>query len=354
MVLRVIQKLDPVTIRQARWHSVPVSVISLPFLLAACAKGVSTNAVVPASTGMPAANPPDNIDHQISVLFANQAQAQNAPLYQATASFDDADETVTWQIETNESDVFSINNAGQISINADIADSKLEAGTKTYYATAIAQSGDQTEEIVLAFTLIIDDLTIDDITSAQIIRGSRGEDNLYNITSQTDFIIGNEDSDGIYLPANSTSSQTVIYRINSGNENWLGPDGGDSIENFEIGTDQLVLIDQNDTGLQDFSEFVPLISDASSIWELLFLASSNAYTALLIIFKPGRDSTLTLYFDEPIAFNDNDKGTEIYALHDNGASGLKRSDYGTALEVLFDDGSLLVTTDQTPYGLELV
>ena len=395
--MRVIQPLELFDSRQARWHNAPIAVISLPLLLAACWKrdilnsitvsptgsrdlaesGPSTESSPPtgsrslSETGPPTetespaesgAKVPSDIDHRISVLYANEAQAPNEILYHARASFDDAAEPVTWQIKSNEAGLFLINNAnnnannnaGQISINADIADGMLEAGTKTYFATAIAQSGDQTEEIVLAFTLIIDDLTIEDIASAQVFRGTTKRADTHKITPDTDFIIGFEGDDWIELPPDSSSQETVIYRIDSSNKNWRGPDRGDAIDNFELGVDQLVLIDLNDEGIQNFSEFISSMSDASSILHVIFFAKNNAYQGLLLIFEHYLQTKLAIYFDEPIAFDDNDKGTEIYALHDNGTSGLKRSDYGTALEVLFDDGSLLVTTDQTPYGLELV
>ena len=101
--------------------------------------------------------------------------------------------------------------------------------------------------------------TIDEsaATERHIIQGGDDDD---TITASThgDVIIGGYGRDTITL---GDGADVVVHRFLSDSGSFTNRDGGDTINNFEVGVDKLLLVDENATPLADWKAFIDATGD---------------------------------------------------------------------------------------------
>ena len=190
-------------------------------------------------------------------------------LYTAAATPDVAGDTITWSLKSgDDAALFDINTAGEVTFKANTT---LDQSVKDeYHFTVIAQVGEVSEEKAVQLDVGINiavptyelsggtsgDNTLTGSDGAELIKGLAGDD---TITSGggVDVISGGAGDDTINLGA---GAQTVLYRFESDAGflgRWDGYDDADTIHNFELGTDRLVLIDVSGDGdpINNFEKF---------------------------------------------------------------------------------------------------
>ena len=200
--------------------------------------------------------------------------------------------------------------------------------------------------------------TITGTTASEIIQGGDGDDTLISGGGR-DVIIGGKGDDTITL---GDGAQSVVYRFTSGSDalSWSFADGADTVNNFKIGEDSLVLVEQNDSSVNSLSALLTAISDTlpENTVQLVFTKDGNTYTALEIKVA-GTGDGVTFVFDEAI---DGTLATTISAAAGtNGTLDVTSTSAQSIIAQLFtatgsdDAGGLLdVTNDSTPSGIDII
>ena len=154
--------------------------------------------------------------------------------------------------------------------------------------------------------------TFDGTAAAETIQGGNDSD-IITTGGGDDLVIGGYGQDMITL---DSGAETIVYRFESdANDSgqWQGTDGTDTINNFRVGTDKLVLVDVSQDGdpINDFTEFV---ADADIAVQLEYDDTEVNVTKIIITFEiPGTidgmpgpavaGGVLNINFDSAALFN---------------------------------------------------
>ncbi len=200
--------------------------------------------------------------------------------------------------------------------------------------------------------------TITGTAVAEIIQGGDGDDTIISGGGR-DVIIGGKGDDTITL---GDGAQSVVYRFTSGSDalSWSFGDGADTVNNFKIGEDSLVLVDQNDSGVNSLSALLTAISGTlpANTLQLVFTKDGNTYTEFELKVA-GTEDGVTFVLDEAI---DGTLASSISAAAGtNGTLDITSTSAQSIIAQLFtatgsdDAGGLLdVTNDSTPSGIDII
>ena len=99
-------------------------------------------------------------------------------------------------------------------------------------------------------------------TDFEVIQGGNGNDEIY-VGSGGSIVIGGYGSDTIHL---GDGADTVIYRFTSIDQTagWRATDGGDTINNFELGKDRIIFVDTDDASVVDLDTYLDRTGDDGS------------------------------------------------------------------------------------------
>ena len=185
-------------------------------------------------------------------------------------------------------------------------------------------------------------------------------------------------------------TETVIYRFdstNSGtataraNPGWLAVDGGDVIDDFELGVDKLLFIDiaeNSEAGNRD--KFLDALSVSitnptqssntptklpSNIDNITMILEGDDYTGMTITFTTASDgagpgqtgatssSTLTINFKNAIEF-DEDNPNPLDQWNGEASHAFEPENYRDVFNHLFANNTFDVTTDTTPGEVDIL
>ena len=153
------------------------------------------------------------------------------------------------------------------------------------------------------------DLDATGATERQLIQGGNGNDTI-TASDQGDVIIGGLGADTINL---GDGADVVVHRFLSiAGDQYTNYDGGDVINNFVIGEDKLLLVDQGATPLADWAAFIAADETSNGVKFEVIKNAADAITGINIFFGvsgtvDGRDgsnptgNTLTINFAGTVA-----------------------------------------------------
>ena len=176
-------------------------------------------------------------------------------------------EQLTYTFDGAKPDWLSINGAS-LSGRPTVADLVSVTPTTTITIRATDQSGlEVTHTLTLTddtpFFTVPDDvnngtdeintLDLSDASTRHLIQGGDQNDTI-TASVHGDVIIGGYGADTINL---GNDADVVVHRFLSADGQYTNRDGGDVINDFEIGTDKLLLVDENnDAPLENWAEFI--------------------------------------------------------------------------------------------------
>ena len=150
--------------------------------------------------------------------------------------------------------------------------------------------------------------------AAETIQGGNDNDTI-TTGGGNDLVIGGYGFDDITL---DSGAETIVYRFESDATDagqWLAVDGGDTIRNFHIGTDKLVLVDVSQDG-DPINDLTELSSATNAELGISFLYADDGFRVLELAIgftlpgtldgMPGSQqsrSTLTIIFDPTTPFD---------------------------------------------------
>ena len=129
----------------------------------------------------------------------------------------------------------------------------------------------------------------------------QGGDSVDTITTNggNDVVIGGSGTDTINLGTSAqTGAETVVYRFesdgNAADGGWRATDRGDTINNFEIGVDKLVLVDVSD-GTAPITSLTDLIADTLDRPAVQIRVTGTKISRIFIRFELGATDTDTIF-----------------------------------------------------------
>ena len=129
----------------------------------------------------------------------------------------------------------------------------------------------------------------------------QGGDSVDTITTNggNDVVIGGSGTDTINLGTSAqTGAETVVYRFESDGDaadgGWRATDRGDTINNFEIGVDKLVLVDVSD-GTAPITSLTDLIADTLDRPAVQIRVTGTKISRIFIRFELGATDTDTIF-----------------------------------------------------------
>lgn len=138
------------------------------------------------------------------------------------------------------------------------------------------------------------------------------------------------------------------------------PDGADTVNNFKVGEDSLVLVEQNSDGVNSLSALLTAISSTlpANTLQLIFTGDGNSYTEFELKVT-GTEDGIKFVLDEAI---EGDLADNIaLAAGTNGTLDITSSNAQTIIAQIFtatgseNAGDLIdVTIDQTPSGIDII
>ena len=120
-------------------------------------------------------------------------------------------------------------------------------------------------------------------------------------------VIGGAGTDTITLGAPNAGAETIVYRFTSDGNVWGGADGSDTVDGFEYGVDELVLVDVSDSSpIVDLAAF----DDDTDRPRISVFTGDGVLTvdALQITFGEG-GAVLTINFVGNLPIIDSTDGT---------------------------------------------
>ena len=84
------------------------------------------------------------------------------------------------------------------------------------------------------------------VVTNELFQGGDGNDTI-TTNGGNDVVIGGAGNDTITLGALNAGAETIVYRFTSDGDAWGGADGNDTVDGFEYGVDELVLVDVSDS-----------------------------------------------------------------------------------------------------------
>ncbi len=84
------------------------------------------------------------------------------------------------------------------------------------------------------------------VVTNELFQGGDGNDTI-TTNGGNDVVIGGAGTDTITLGAPNAGAETIVYRFTSDGDAWGGADGNDTVDGFEYGVDELVLVDVSDS-----------------------------------------------------------------------------------------------------------
>ena len=84
------------------------------------------------------------------------------------------------------------------------------------------------------------------VVTNELFQGGDGNDTI-TTNGGNDVVIGGAGNDTITLGAPNAGAETIVYRFTSDGNVWGGADGSDTVDGFEYGVDELVLVDVSDS-----------------------------------------------------------------------------------------------------------
>ena len=84
------------------------------------------------------------------------------------------------------------------------------------------------------------------VVTNELFQGGDGNDTI-TTNGGNDVVIGGAGNDTITLGALNAGAETIVYRFTSDGSVWGGADGNDTVDGFEYGVDELVLVDVSDS-----------------------------------------------------------------------------------------------------------
>ncbi len=202
-----------------------------------------------------------------------------------------------------------------------------------------------------------------------------------------DIVIGGYGDDMITL---GDGTETVIYRFDSTNSGtataranpaWLAVDGGDTIDDFELGVDKLLFIDiaeNSEAGNRD--KFLDALSVSitnptqtsseptklpSNINNITMILEGDDYTGIRFVFTTASDGagpdqtgtpssvTLTINFKNAIEFDD-DNPNPLDQWNGEASHAFEPENYRDVFNHLFTNNTFDVTTDTTPGEVDIL
>ena len=199
--------------------------------------------------------------------------------------------------------------------------------------------------------------TITGTTANEIIQGGDGDDTITSGGGR-DVIIGGRGDDTITL---GDGAQSVVYRFTSGSDalSWSFEDGADTVRDFKVGEDSLLLVEQNCDGVHSLSSLLTAIADTlpANTVQFVFTKDGDSYTEFAIQIA-GTEDGVTFVLDEAI---EGTLATTITAATgSDGALDITSTSAQSIIAQLFtatgsvDAIDLLdVTMDTTPSGIDI-
>jgi hypothetical protein len=239
-------------------------------------------------------------------------------IYTAVAREITEGSVIEYSLENSEMSPFEIDAAGAVTFKE--ATTVNFATTSTYDFTVIAtvtNSNHQgetfsTEQDVrvhvspfeIPATLVVgtrdDDADINGIitTRDQIIQGADGDDTINaGVGGGDKIIIGGKGDDIINL---GNSKETIIYRFESIEGGFTTIDGDDTINDFDVGEDVLVLADSDATAVSGLSDFIATADDRPTVSVMVTtIGSATKITTVIFTFGTGNsERVVTVNFDQ--------------------------------------------------------
>ena len=214
-----------------------------------------------------------------TALVENTEVEITTAVYTAVGTFDVT--SITWSLRDDDANLFDISSNGEVTFKAATTP---DYETKTSYSfTVVATSGGLSSEqgVTIAVTDDVSDNTpplfalpvtlvptagtgtggadtLTGTTAAELIQGGNDND-VITTGGGDDVVIGGYGRDTITL--SNDGAETVVYRFESdqaANGDWQALDGGDTINNFRLGVDTLILVDVSGDSnpINDLAEFI--------------------------------------------------------------------------------------------------
>ena len=272
-------------------------------------------------------------------------------------------DSLTYSITSgNDNNLFEIDaSTGVISLvsGASLATSSIDEHTLTISVSDGRGGTDTTTVTLRVLDPILTPLTFpgatpgDDTrsgtTADETIQGGAGNDTI-TTGGGNDLIIGGYGNDTINL---GSGADTVLYRYESdfnGAGDWKATDGADVINNFQYGTDRLVMIDTSNDG-DPINTIAELIADGDRSEVGLVTGGTNSAYIIGVTFTfdvdgDGGGKVLTINFDTSDETKLLNYGAG--ALQYGGITPQTLTNYNQLEDLLFDGMIDFITPDELP------
>ena len=198
------------------------------------------------------------------------------------------------------------------------------------------------------------------VVTNELFQGGDGNDTI-TTNGGNDVVIGGAGTDTITLGAPNAGAETIVYRFTSDGNVWGGADGSDTVDGFEYGVDELVLVDVSDSSpIVDLAAF----DDDTDRPRISVFTGDGVLTvdALQITFGEG-GAVLTINFvgnlpiiDSTATGADASRSIHEHVTQDDGIARRYELNDGSSLaEVLGGDDFVEVgDVSQLPEGLDIL